>query len=160
MKCLLLERKTVASKLLSNRAGALTHMPSHQIFQSRPHHPEKIVAPMLIKLCVLDGYDGVDQIARQLFVRNGLAVLDVDLAKDLIVSIDNYTGGFHLLQFAEIERGCFSSEISTDNGKINHQSGNEYSNNRYRNVEPRAAIPRAPQTITWRRDEMDRVCFH
>ena len=45
---------------------------------------------MLVELVVLDGDDRVDQIARQLFVGNGLAVLDVDLAEDLVVAIEDH----------------------------------------------------------------------
>ena len=48
---------------------------------------------------------GVDEVRRQLVVGNGLAILDVDLAKDLVVPIDDHAGRFHLLEVSEIERG-------------------------------------------------------
>ena len=66
--------------------------------------PSKIVAVVLIKFCVLDGNDGVDQIGSQLLVRDRLAVLDVDLAKDLAVAIENHTGRFHLIELVHVER--------------------------------------------------------
>ena len=58
-------------------------MAGGEILQRRPNDPEEIVAAVLIKFVVLDRDDGVDQIARQLVVGNGLAILDIDLAKDL-----------------------------------------------------------------------------
>ena len=72
--------------------------PAVDVLQGRAHDAEQIVTAVLIKLIVLDRDDGVDQIARQLFVRNGLAILDVDLAEDLIVPIHDHAGRFHLFE--------------------------------------------------------------
>ena len=47
---------------------------------------------MLIKLCVLNGDDGVNEIGRQLVVRHRLAILDIDLAEDFAVAIKNHAG--------------------------------------------------------------------
>ena len=46
---------------------------------------------MLIKFCVFDSDTGVDEILRQLIVGHSLAVLDVDLAKDFSIAIENHT---------------------------------------------------------------------
>jgi hypothetical protein len=59
---------------------------------------------VFVKFCILDCNDRVDQIGSQLLVRNRLAVLDVDLAKDLPVAIENDTGRLHLLELVQVER--------------------------------------------------------
>ncbi len=89
-KRFLLERKTVARQLLCNRACTLAHMAGRQILKCCTDDPEQIVAVVLIKLCVLDGHNGLDEIGRQLAVRHRLAVLNIDLAEDLAVAIENH----------------------------------------------------------------------
>ena len=80
-------------------------MSGHQILQRRSQNSGKRVAVMLIKFCVFHRNDRIDQIRRQLIVGNGFAVLDVDLAEDFVVSIQDHTRRFHLLELAQIERG-------------------------------------------------------
>ena len=69
---------------------------------------------MLIKFRVLDGDDRVDEIARKLIVWNGLAVLDVDLSEDLIISIKNHTRRFHLFELVQIETPRLTFEVRGD----------------------------------------------
>src|SRR3977135_4428856 len=54
------------------------------------------------KLRSLCRANGIDEIARQLIVGNGLAILDINLAEDLAVAIENHAGGFHLFQPAQL----------------------------------------------------------
>ena len=84
------ERKTVPRQLLCNGAGALAHMASRQIFERCADNSERVIAVMLIKFCVLDGDDRVDEIRGQLVVRHRLAILDIDLAEDLAVAIEDH----------------------------------------------------------------------
>ena len=84
------ERKTVARQLLRNGAGALAHMSGRQIFQRCADDSERIEAVMLIKFCVFNCDDRVNEIGRQLVIRHRLAVLNVDLAEDLAVAIENH----------------------------------------------------------------------
>ena len=79
-------------------------MAGRQIFERGPNDSQQIVAVVFVKFCVLDGNDGVDQIGSQLLIRDRLAVLDVDLAKDLPVAIENHTGRFHLIELVHVER--------------------------------------------------------
>ena len=72
--------------------------------------PNKIVAVVLIKFVVLHRDNRVDQIAAEVDRRNGFAVLDIDLAKDLVVPIENHAGRFHLLEMREIEPGGLLSK--------------------------------------------------
>src|SRR5580700_8562347 len=106
-----LQSKTVSRELLGDRACALSHMAGHKVFKSRPHDSGKIVAVMLIKFTVLNRDHGVDQIARELIVWNRFAVLDVNLAKDFIVPIENYAGRFHLFELVQIETRRAVSQI-------------------------------------------------
>ena len=61
----------------------------------------------------------------KLVVRNGLAILDIDLAKDLVVAIDDDAGRFHLLELAQIERRCLPIEISGSEEKITSSTDQE-----------------------------------
>ena len=73
-------------------------MTGGEILERCPDDPEQIVTVMLVKLVVL-GRDGcVDQVGRELLVGNGLAILDVDLAKDLVVPVKDHARRFHLLE--------------------------------------------------------------
>jgi hypothetical protein len=47
---------------------------------------------MLIKFCVFNSDDRVNEIGRQPVVRHCLPVLDIDLAEDLAVAIEDHTG--------------------------------------------------------------------
>ena len=66
---------------------------------------------MLIKLCVFHRDHRVDEIARQLLIWNGFAILDVNLAEDFVVSIQNHAGRFHLFELGQIERGRLVLQI-------------------------------------------------
>ena len=68
------------------------------VLERCPDNSQQIVAVVLIKLVILHRDDGVDQIGRELVVGNGFAILDIDLAKDLVAPIDDHAGGFHLLE--------------------------------------------------------------
>src|SRR5690242_6290663 len=121
-------------------------MTGRDVFQGRPDDAEQIETVVPIKFRVFDCDDSIDQIARQAVVRNCLPVLHVDLSKYLVVSIEDYTGGFHLLQFAEIEPGGLAFEIGGQNRKVNDASADEHRNNGGRDIELRPGIPRAPET--------------
>ena len=149
-----LERKTVARQLLRNCAGALAHMAGREIFQRGADDPEQIVAVMLIKFCVLDGDDRVDEIGRQLVVRHCLAVLDVDLAKDFAVAIENHAGRFHLFELAQVERSGLRFEIGNKTGNVNCYDDGQHRNDANGNVKPRSEIPRWPKTIARRRPQI------
>ena len=90
--------------MLCDGAAALPDVTGGHIFERSANDPQQIVAVVFVKLCVLDGNDGVDQIGSQLLIGNRLTVLDVDLAKDFSVAIENHTGRLHLLEFAQVER--------------------------------------------------------
>ena len=60
--------------------------------------PKGIVSAVLVEFAILNRYHRVDQAARQLVIGDGLPILDVDLAEDLIVPIDDDAGRFHLLE--------------------------------------------------------------
>ena len=97
-ECFFLERKTVARQLLRDSAAALAHVACGQILQCCTDDPEEIVAAVLVEFCVLHRHNRADEVLWQLFIRHGLAVFHVDLAKDLAVAIQNHAGRFHLLE--------------------------------------------------------------
>ena len=101
--CSFFERKTVPRQLLRDGAAALAHMTGSHIFERGANDSEQIVSVVLVEFCVLDGNHSVYEIGRQLLVRDCLAVLDVDLAKYLPVSIENHAGRFHLLELVQVE---------------------------------------------------------
>ncbi len=109
---------------------------------------------MLIEFCVLDRNDGVDQIARELLVRNGLTVLDVDLAKDFVVSIQNHAGRFHLLEPVQIEGGRLVLQIAQTHRDINGEAAKDESRDCDRHVKLRPCIPPRPEPIARRRDRI------
>jgi hypothetical protein len=90
--CSFFERKTVASQLLCDSAGPLPDMACDQILECCANNPEQIVAVMFVEFCVLDGNHCVDEVGRQLLVRDCLAVFDINLAEDLAVAIENHAG--------------------------------------------------------------------
>ena len=93
------ESKTVARELLGDCASALAHVAGCHIFQRCTDDPKNIVSAVLIKFCVLHRDDCVDEIARQLIIWDRLAIFDVDLTKDLAVSVENHARRFHLFEF-------------------------------------------------------------
>ncbi len=99
------EIEAVPRQLLGDRARPLANVAGDGVLERGPDNSQQIVAVVLIKFVVLHRDDGVDEIGRELVVGNGLAILDVDLAKDLVVPIDDHAGRFHLLEMREIERG-------------------------------------------------------
>ena len=152
--CSFFERETVARQLLCDGAAALPHMACRQIFERCANDPQKIVAVVLIKFCVLDGNDGVDQIGSQLLVRDCLAVFDVDLAKDLPVAIENHTGRFHLIELVHVERVSLRLQVEDDAGKENCYKKRHHRQNRDGNIKPRPEIPWPPKAIARRRSEV------
>ena len=142
-----LERKTVARQLLRDRARSLPDMARSHVLQRRAHNPEQIVTAVLIKLVVLDRDDGVDEIARQLFVGNGLAVLDVNLTEDLIVPVHDHARRFHLFELVQIE-GCGLAIETVRNGKnVNAGDEQKEKKNRDRNVKDRPPIQGRAKTV-------------
>jgi hypothetical protein len=62
---------------------------------------------VLIEFVVFHRDHRVHEIARQLIVGNGFAVLDIDLAENFSVSIEDQAGRFHLFKLAQIVSGGF-----------------------------------------------------
>ena len=73
---------------------------------------------MLVKFVVFHRDNSVDQIARQLIVGNGLAVLDVDLAENLSVPVHDHAGRFHLFELAQIVGRGFRLQFRRDDSEI------------------------------------------
>ena len=106
--------------------------------------PEQVVAVVLVELVVLGRDDRVHEVGRELIVGNGLAILDVDLAKDLVVAIENHAGRFHLLETREIEGGGLLFEGSAARRKESDQTGEEEDEGeKEREINPGARIPGA-----------------
>ena len=105
---------------------------------------------MSIELGVFNRDHGIDEVARQLVVRNGLAVLDVNLAKDLLISIQNHAGRFHLLKLFEIEGGSLSFEIAGQHRDVNQQSTEDEHGEADRDIKVGLTVPRRPETIARR----------
>ena len=121
-----LERKTVARELLSDRACALPHVAGDKVFERGcAHDTERIVAAVLIKFVVFHRDNSVHQIARQLIVGNGFAVLDVDLAENFSVSIEDHAGRFHLFELAQIVSGGFRFQLRRDESEIDRDENNQ-----------------------------------
>ncbi len=113
-KRLALEIETVARQLLGDRARALPHVTGGGVLERGAHNAEQVVAMMLVKLVVLYRDDRVHEVGGQLIVGDGLPILDVDLAEDFVVPIDNHAGRFHLLEMREIEAGGLLFERGRD----------------------------------------------
>src|SRR5439155_19799372 len=140
-----LESKTVARGLLRYRASALAHMSGDQGLECGAQNSRNCVAVMLVDTCVLDRNDGVDQIARELLVRNGLTVLDVDLAEDLVVSIQNHAGRFHLFEPVQTEAGGLVLQIAQTHRDINGEAAEDESRDCDRHVKLRPCVPPRPE---------------
>ena len=152
--CPFFERKTVARQLLRDGARALAHMARDQILQRGSHNAEQIVTVVLIEFCVLHRDHSVNEVGRQLFVRYCLAVLDIDLAEDLPVAIQNYTGRFHLLELVQVERVSLCFEIEEDAGNENRRKERQHRQNSDRNIKPRSEIPWRSKPVSRRRSEV------
>src|SRR5215467_12301241 len=98
---------------------------------------------MLIKLVVLGCDDGVNEVLRKLRVGDGFAVLDVDLAKNLVVPIDNYARRLHLLEVREVElcRLVAKANSSGNEGQEGGRADGDDQNDGQ--VKPGARIPGA-----------------
>ena len=148
------EIEAVPRQLLGDRARPLANVAGDGVLERGPDNSQQIVAVVLIKFVILHRDDGVDEIGRELVVGNGFAILDVDLAKDLVVPIDDHAGGFHLLEMREIERGGLLPEAD-GGGNQGQQTGDENDDDEgEREVEPRAGIPCAVVAGELRRREI------
>src|SRR6516165_5984906 len=109
---------------------------------------------VLVEFRILDGNDGVDQIGSQLLVRDRLAVLDVDLAKDLPIAIENHTGRFHLFELAQVEgaRLRLQNEENAESEECYEQR--YHRQNGDGNIKPWPQIPWPPKAIARRRSEV------
>ncbi len=112
------------AQLLGDGAGPLSDVTGQSILERSADDAEDVVAVVLIELVVLGGDNGVDEVGRELVVGDSLAILDVDLAKDLVVAIENDAGRFHPLEMAQIEGGSLLSEGSSQ-GQEGKQTGKE-----------------------------------
>ena len=137
----LLERKGIARELLRDRARTLPHPACGQILQRRAHDPEKIIAAVLVKFRVLHRHDCVDEIARQLVVGYGLAILHVDLAHDLVVPIQDHARRFHLVELGQVVVLRLPAQIRGQNEKINRARDQERRARRERHIKPRLHEP-------------------
>src|SRR2546430_2471091 len=154
-----LERETIARQLLCDRARALTHPRGDEVLEGCANDAEEIVAVMAIKFCVFNGDDGVNQIRRQLVVGDRLAVLDINLAEDLALTIENYAGRFHLLELAQIEHGGARFELCRDDREINRRGGNNDQRDGDGNVKLRLGVPRTPRPRIVPRTQILRLGF-
>src|SRR5262245_15465333 len=83
-KSAFLQRKTISRELLGDRASALPHMSGREIFQGGADNAPEIVTTVLVEFVVFNRNNRIHQIARYLVVRNRFAILNVDLAKNLV----------------------------------------------------------------------------
>ena len=143
----LLERETIARQLLRDCASTLAHVTSGDVLQRRSHNPKQVVAAVLIKLVVFNRDDRVDQIGWQLLVGNGLAILHVDLAEDLIVSIHNHAGRFHIFKLAQIVGCSLAIEVVRCGKSKNDARYDENDGKADGDVEVRPCVPRWPKAI-------------
>ena len=114
----------VPRQLLGDRARPLANVAGDGVLERGPDNSQQVVAVVLIKFVILHRDDGVDEIGRELVVGNGFAIFDIDLAKDLVVPIDDHAGGFHLLEMREIECGRLLPEAD-GGGNQGQQTGDE-----------------------------------
>ena len=104
--------------------------------------PEEVVTAVLIEFRIFHRHDGVNQIARELVVRDGLAVFDVDLAEDFFVAIENHAGRFHLLELAEIVGLRLATQIGGEDDPVDERPDEENADDRDRQIELLLGIPR------------------
>ena len=142
-----LQGKTVAGELLGDRARALPHMAGDKILQGRAHDAKEIVAAVLIKFVVFHRDNSVHQIARQLIVGNGLAVLDVDLAEDFSVPIEDHAGRFHLFELAQIVGRGFRLQLRRDDSEIDRDENYCEQHNQRGQVKLGPRIPRSAVAV-------------
>src|SRR5205823_12249060 len=90
----------------------------------------------------------------QLVVGNGLAVLDVDLSKDLVVAIENDAGRFHLLQLVQVEGSGLVSQLGQTHRNINCQPPNQKRRDDNRHIKFWPRIPGRAKPIAGRRDKI------
>ena len=102
--------------------AALANVARGGILERGPDDAQDVVAVVLVELVVFHRDNRVHEVGRELIVGNGLAILDVDLAKDLVVAIENDAGRFHLLEMREIEGGGLLFEAAAS-GKESDQAG-------------------------------------
>ena len=105
---------------------------------------------MLIEFCVLNRNHRVDEVAGQLIVLHRLAVLDVDLTEDLVVSIEDQTRRFHLFEFAQIECRRLALEVGGKNGNVNYKANEEHRSDAERGAKLWPGIPWWPEPIARR----------
>ena len=132
-------------------------MAGREILQGRTGDPRQIVAVVLIKFRVFDRDDRIDQIARQLVVRHSLPVFDIDLPKDLAVSIENHTGRFHLFEFAQVETCGPAFNLGDKDQSVDCESADQHDPNGDRDVDLRRNVPRVPETVARRRSQILRL---
>src|SRR5690349_24983372 len=112
---------------------------------------------MLVEARVLHCNDCIYEIARNLVVRNRLPIFHVDLPKDFAVSIEDYTGRFHLLHLVQIECSRLIFEIGDVHGEVDSEPAEDESDHRDRHVEFRPFVPRLAEVKSRRRSEERRV---
>ena len=142
-----LQGKTVAGELLSNRAGALPDVAGDEVDQGCAHNAKEIVAAVLVKFVVFHRDNSVHQIARQLIVGNGLAVLDVDLAENFSVPVQNHAGRFHLFELAQIVGRGFCLQLRRDDSEIDRDENYCEQHNQRGQVKLRPRVPRSPVAV-------------
>ena len=152
-----LERKTIARQLLGDRAAALPHVTGGEILQRSPHDAREIVTAVLIEFVVFHRDDGIDQIARDLVVGNRLSILDIDLAEDFVVPIEDDAGRFHLFELREIESRGLSVEgcgdikgIAADREEDGEQKSDRYVKLRLGKPASMVILNRGPSDIGMR----------
>ena len=113
-------------------------MSGRQIFQRCADDAEQIVAVMSIKFRVLNSDDRINEIVRQLVVRHGLAILDIDLAEDFAIAIEDYARLFHLFELAQVERFRLRFEVGGQTGNVNDYDNDKHRNDGDGEVKPRS----------------------
>ncbi len=143
--------------MLGDCARTLPHLAGGEIFQRRTQDAGQIVAAVPVKFRVLHGDDGIDQVARQLVVRHSLPVFDVDLPKDLAVSIEDHTGRFHLFELAQVEGRGPAFDLGDKDQSVDSESADQHDPNGDRDIKLRRDVPRAPETVARRRSQILRL---
>ena len=129
-------------------------MARRKILQSSTKDSEKIVATVLVKLVVFHRDNSVYEIAWYLLVRNRLPVLDINLAKNFVITINNDAGRFHLFELRKVKHGSFIFERSDQikNGETQPDEKNQGCANRQ--IEDRSGKPTAVEIINRGRREI------
>ena len=103
--------------------------------------PKEIVAAVLIEFVVFHRDHSVHEIARQLIVGNGLAVLDVDLAENFSVPVEDHAGRFHLFELAQIVGRGFRLQLRRDDSEIDGDENYCEQHNQRRQVKLGSRVP-------------------